>query len=82
MTVCTTDIDTPGKILFTTDKNEKVQLTYDASEWTVTKEKMALTEPHEQQLKSSWENKTIWRLLLTNTSHKQVGSFIYTITKQ
>ena len=82
MTVCTTDIDSPGKIIFTTEKNQKVQLTYDASDWTITKEKMALTEPHEQQLKSNWVNKTIWRVLLTNTSHKTAGSFIYTITKQ
>jgi hypothetical protein len=82
MTVCTTDIDSPGKIIFTTEKNQKVQLTYDASDWTITKEKMALTEPHEQQLKSNWANKTIWRVLLTNTSHKTAGSFIYTITKQ
>ncbi len=82
MTVCSTNIETSGKIIFTTEKNQKIQLIYDAKDWTVTKEIMPLTEPHEQQLKSNWENKTIWRLLLTNISHQQTGSFIYTITKQ
>ncbi len=82
MTVCNTDIDTPGKILFTTEKDEKVQLIYDANDWEITKEKMALTEPHEQGLKTNWNNKTIWRLLLTNVSHKKTGTFLYSISKQ
>ncbi|MES2005427.1 MAG: heparinase II/III family protein [Bacteroidota bacterium] len=81
MTVCNTDIDTPGKIVFTTEKNKQVQLTYDAAEWKITKERMALTEPHEQQMKSNWNNKPIWRLLLTNISHKQEGAFTYTVVK-
>lgn len=81
MTVCDTNTDTPGKIIFTTEKNRQVQLVYDAGEWTITKEKMALAEPHEQALKNSWSNKPIWRILLTNTSHKQEGGFNYTITK-
>ncbi len=81
MTVCDTDIDTPGKIVFTTEKNQKIQLIYDAADWKVTKEKMALTEPHEQGLKANWNNKTVSRILLTNVSHKKEGSFTYTISK-
>lgn len=81
MTVCDTDIDMPGKIIFTTEKNQKVQLTYDAADWKVTKEKMALTEPHEQGLKANWNNKTVSRILLTNVSHKKEGVFNYTISK-
>ncbi len=81
MTVCNTDIETPGKIVFTTEKNEKVQLTYNAADWTATKEKMPLTEPHEQGLKANWNNKTVWRILLTNVSHKKEGIFVYGISK-
>ncbi len=81
MTVCATDLSVAGKIIFTTEKNNKVQLTYDANEWSINKEAMPLLEPHEQQLKTNWNNKTIWRILLTNTSHKQQGRFIYTISK-
>ncbi|MDB5210175.1 MAG: hypothetical protein JWQ30_1002 [Sediminibacterium sp.] len=81
MTVCDTDIDTPGKIVFTTEKNQKVQLAYDAADWKATKEKMALTEPHEQGLKANWNNKNVWRILLTNVSHKKIGEFGYSISK-
>ena len=81
MTVCNTNIETPGKIIFTTEKNQEVQLLYDAADWTITKERMSLTEPHEQALRANWENKPVWRLLLTNTSHKQTGTFTYTIAK-
>lgn len=82
MTVCNTDISEPGKIIFTTEKNDKVVMTYNATDWKISKEKMELTQPHEQGLKANWNNKTIWRLLLTGISHKQEGSFVYTIEMQ
>jgi hypothetical protein len=82
MTVCNTDISQPGKIIFTTEKNDRVVMTYQASDWKISKEKMPLTEPHEQGLKANWNNKTIWRLLLTNISHKQEGRFVYTVGMQ
>jgi hypothetical protein len=81
MTVCATDITTPGKIIFTTEKNQKVQLTYNAADWKASKEQMPLTEPHEQGLKANWSNQPVWRLLLTNISHKKEGQFLYTISK-
>jgi hypothetical protein len=81
MTVCETDITTPGTIIFKTEKNEKVQLSYAATDWKLSKEIMPLTEPHEQGLKTNWNNKTITRILLTNISNKKEGSFVYTISK-
>lgn len=81
MTVCNTDITRPGMIIFTTAKNEKVAMKYDAAEWSVTKEKMPLTEPHEQALKTNWNHKDIWRILLTNTTHQSSGEFTYTLSK-
>jgi len=79
MTVCNTNIATPGKIVFFNNKNNPVVLTFDATEWTVTKEKMLLDQPHEQDLKRNWNNQTIWRLLLTNNYHKISGTFKYII---
>lgn len=81
MTVCKTDIATPGKIIFTTEKNQQVQLVYDASEWKITKEQMPLAEPHEQGLKANWNNVPVWRLLLTSIAPKKEATFVYTITK-
>ncbi len=81
MTVCNTDISQPGIIVFTTAKNERVKMTYDANEWSVSRERMPLTEPHEQALKHNWNQQTIWRLLLTHTTHKISGEFTYTISK-
>lgn len=82
MTVCNTDISQPGKILFTTEKNGKVVMTYNATDWKISKEKMPLAEPHEQGLKANWNNKTIWRILLTNISQQQEGGFVYGISMQ
>lgn len=82
MTVCETDITTPGRIVFTTEKNKSVILQYNAADWLISKEKMSLTEPHEQGLKTNWNNRPIWRILLTNQSHKQEGSFLYSIDQQ
>lgn len=81
MTVCETDITAPGQLLFTTEKNKKVLLQYNAADWSVTKERMPLTEPHEQGLKTNWNNRPIWRILLTSRVHKQEGRFVYTIKK-
>ena len=56
MTVCDADITTAGKIIFTTEKNEKVQLCYDGRRFGKrAKKPMPLTEPHEQGLKTTLE---------------------------
>eukprot|EP00456_Euglypha_rotunda_P054915 TRINITY_DN44501_c0_g1_i1.p1 TRINITY_DN44501_c0_g1~~TRINITY_DN44501_c0_g1_i1.p1 ORF type:complete len:211 (+),score=19.35 TRINITY_DN44501_c0_g1_i1:85-633(+) len=81
MTVCETDIDTPGKIVFTTDSHRKVQMQYDATLWKVTRERMQLTEPHEQGLKANWNNRSIWRLRLTQTTAGKSGSHVFRFTK-
>ncbi len=81
MTVCETDIATAGKIFFTTEKNKQVTLQYNAADWLVTKERMPLTEPHEQGLKTNWNNRPIWRILLTNRTLQQEGVFLYSITQ-
>lgn len=81
MTVCETDLGTPGKIVFTTEKNQQVSLLYEPRIWKATKEKMTLAEPHEQGLKSNWGGKNIWRILLTNVSGRKEGAVKYLIVK-
>jgi hypothetical protein len=79
MTVCAVDVNTPGLIIFSTDKGGKVELRYDARVWQVQKEEMNLTTPEEDGLKTSWHHRTITRILLTLKSAVQSAIFQYTI---
>jgi hypothetical protein len=79
MTVAAADITTPGLIVFTTDRNKKVQLHYDARVWRAKKEDMHLTTPEEEGLKDSWHRRTITQIRLDLKSPVRVGVFQYTI---
>lgn len=81
MTVCPTDIATPGKIIFTLPDQSKVYLDYDKKLWDATKEKMELTTPEDQGLKRSWDGRDIWRILLTAKSLDSHKSIMYKIYK-
>lgn len=82
MSVSDVNLDIPGKITFALPDHSNVYLDYDASIWTVTKEKMELTTMEDLGLKHSWEGKTIWRVLLTGKGNKIIGVIRYTIHKQ
>jgi hypothetical protein len=64
MTVCPTDIDPVGRIVFTLPDGGQTYLDYDPGIWKVRKEKMELTTPEDQGLKTSWKGAVIWRILL------------------
>jgi hypothetical protein len=81
MTVCDADVATPGKIAFTLPNNTKVYLDYDASVWSINKEKIDLTTPEDKGLKHSWDGKTIWRVLLTNKGNAMSGTLKYLVHK-
>lgn len=81
MTVCLTDIATPGKIIFTLPDGNKVYLDYDKKIWGVSKEKINLKTPEDQGLKHTWEGLDIWRILLTNKSFGLRQSVSYNIHK-
>ena len=81
MTVCNTDITSPGKIIFDLTGENKVYLDYDNKIWNITKEKMDLVTPEDQGLKHSWDGRTIWRILLTAKSPVQKESITYKIHK-
>jgi hypothetical protein len=81
MAVCSTDITTPGKIIFTLPDQSKIYLDYDKKSWSASKEKMELTTPEDQGLKHSWDGKDIWRILLTGKSLNAQQSITYKIYK-
>ena len=79
MTVCNTDISSPGKILFDLPGGKKIFLDYDPKIWNISKEKMNLITPEDQGLKHSWDGRDIWRILLTAKSPVQKKSISYKI---
>jgi hypothetical protein len=79
MTVCSADITVPGLISFATEQGKKVELHYDATVWQAQKEKMDLTTPEEEGLKTSWHNRTITRIRLESGSAVRSAVFKYTI---
>jgi hypothetical protein len=81
MTVCPTDLSHPGKILFTLPNQKTVTLAYNAAVWDVKKEKMELTSPEDQGLKTSWDHQDIYRILLVNKTTAPKATVNYTIYK-
>ena len=81
MTVCRTDITSPGKIIFYLPGEKKVYLDYDNKIWNITKEKMDLVTPEDQGLKHTWDGSDIWRILLTLKTPLQKKSVTYKIYK-
>ena len=79
MTVCNTDISSPGKIIFDLPGGKKIFLDYDPKIWNISKEKMNLITPEDQGLKHSWDGRDIWRILLTAKSPVQKKSISYKI---
>lgn len=81
MTVCLSDITTPGKIIFTLPDGAKVYFEYDKNFWDVEKEKIDLKTPEDQGLKHSWEGMDIWRILFTCKSSDLKHTVNYNIHK-
>lgn len=81
MTIGEPDIAIAGKILFTLPGGEKVFLEYDPAVWGVGKEKMILTTPEEQGLKTTWEERDIWRILLTGRGNEKEVMTRYVVHK-
>ncbi|MEO8821925.1 MAG: heparinase II/III family protein [Ginsengibacter sp.] len=79
MTVCNTDITSPGKIIFDIPGEKKIYLDYDNKFWNITKEKINLVTPEDKGLKHSWDGRTIWKILLSAKSPDQKKSISYKI---
>lgn len=80
MTICTVDIQQPGKIFFELG-GKKVMMEYDASMWEVKNEEALKHTPDEKKLESNWQHQTIWRLLLISKKLSSKGSFTYKFYK-
>jgi len=81
MTVCLADLTQPGKIIFTTAHGKRVLLSYDSKLWEVKKEKIALTQPEDELLKHSWEQKDIYRIMFTAKDAPETLPLHYLISK-
>jgi hypothetical protein len=79
MTICDLNLSTPGKIVFLLPNQRNVYLNYDVMKWNISKERIELTTPEDQGFKSTWDGKTIWRLLLTSKLLKKEDSTRYYI---
>ena len=79
MTVCKTDISSPGKIIFYLPGEQKVFLDYDSKIWKASKEKIELVTPEDQGLKESWNGRDIWRILLRLKKPVKKGFIMYKI---
>jgi hypothetical protein len=79
MTVCPTKIEQPGKIVFELPNKQLVSLNYDASDWEVKKEKVALDRQEDSAFKSTWDGKDIWRLILSCKNGRNSGKSTYII---
>lgn len=81
MTVCPVNINQSGQIIFDLPNGKKVTLDYDAKLWDIKKEKVELTTPEDQGLKSSWDHHDIYRVLLTAKSSLNNTIVAYIIHK-
>ena len=82
MTVCATDLSSPGRVTFALPGNGKVRLTYDAKIWEVKKEKMDLSTTESKKFKETWADREIWRILFVNKSNSPAGTVQYTLVKE
>jgi hypothetical protein len=79
MTVCPVDLGKPGKICLVTEGHRTVCLDYDAKEWDATIEKMELTSPEDQGVRQHWDDRAIYRVLLTARKPAMKGSSEFSI---
>lgn len=79
MTVCPTDFQKAGQIIFSIPGHRSVLLEYDPKAWTVRQEQMSTSEPDERRVADNWGHRPIWRLLLENKTTGKKGQFHYTI---
>ena len=79
MTVCETDLSVPGVIRFTLPDKKAISLTYDASQWKASIEKVEQGIPEEKGLSASWGGKPIYKILLTASHPKAKENLLYNI---
>ncbi|MHA4742268.1 heparinase II/III domain-containing protein [Dyadobacter sp. MSC1_007] len=81
MTVCNIDVNTPGKIIFTTAGKKSVTLTYDPKNWVVTTELPSTEGMEYNSFKTKWNGQPVTRIVLTSKALKQKGKHSFVISK-
>ncbi len=81
MTTCAVNTDQPGRLVFEEPNGKKVFLDFDATQFKASKEKVVLKNPEDAKFANTWQNRDIYRVLLTNVSLKEQGNFEYLISK-
>jgi len=79
MTVCKVALIKPGTISFETATHKKVYLDYDAGNWEVTTETIEWNIPEDQGVRQHWDDRTIYRVLLTAKKLSAKGNSRYSI---
>lgn len=80
MTVCETDISRPGKMVFTLSGGGRVYLDYD-KRWKVVRQRVELKEPEDEKIRTSWHNKTLWRILFEKVDWGREETVKYRVYK-
>jgi hypothetical protein len=78
ITVCETDILTPGQIILKTTSGKKFTLAYDKNSWEVGLDFPSTEGMEYKSFKTKWDNKPVQRLILTHKkpSRKAKHSFV------
>lgn len=79
MTVCEVNTDTPGKIILTTPKKQKVTLAYDARNWAVSTDLPSTEGMEYKSFKTKWDNHPVQRIILNSKNLSQKGKNVFTI---
>lgn len=79
MTVCKTDISSPGSIVFTLPDATKVELLYDASSWYAEIQAVELNQPEDEELKATWAGQTIQRISIRSKRPMREGNASFRI---
>jgi len=79
MTVCDVDTATPGKIVLTTPKNQKVLVLYNAKTWTVSTDLPSTDGMEYKSFKTKWDNRPVRRIILSSKNLVQKGKNIFTV---
>ncbi len=75
MTVCDTDISTPGKVVLKTWKNQIITLQYDPKLWSISTELPSTDGMEYVSFKTKWDNHPVQRIILTNKALAQKGKY-------
>ncbi|MCD8540683.1 MAG: heparinase II/III-family protein [Leadbetterella sp.] len=82
MTVCETDLSTPGKIIFKVPGNKPVSLSYDPGRWEVSTDLPSTEGMEYNSFKTKWNKRAVRRILLTARNPAVKGKHGFVISER